>query len=554
MRLIRLTSSSNGEFSNNFNEDIVIQPNSKIGLKSASLSLNDTEINIKGNNREVQVQFIDGENPTTLKLDEKIYNSENDDELLDNLELNLNSAMGASSVVTSGSVLVDNKKIGIEWRVQKTQTGKTSISYLSNPTTQPLAITNSTAINDLTIKSDDITFDNDDGVDGNNLIWSAQGTATASGKNFFIGRRRLAKGLGHFRTQLHRLSDLATQGGDATKAGFSIGLTSRTPSDSMKEVEFDPRSVGLYVPAHNLEYAIVEGGHRKKLAQVIKCNDQGSPSSKPDNDIIEIERVGRTVNMYVYPSTNVGSHDVARVTLGSVVLQDEFANEDLYPFVVFHRGGGTLTDESNSDVTLMNTHWTLSGYDLAEEEFEVRSLLGTVNPHSTNTITNAGELPQYHNGSKSFSSNHIQFGSLDVANFFGFRQRRFPISGGITWSGRETDDYKRDLFVSDFAYNHSNDRTYLVVLDSIALSNYDGMQPDGTGQGQRKSILQVLMNPVGVVTERIVYQTDSPDMMDVSNRQPITLRTIKARIVDDEYNEIDTFGNDVMVLYIEDGK
>ena len=40
MRLIRLTSSSNGEFSNNFNEDIVITPNSKIGLKSASISLN----------------------------------------------------------------------------------------------------------------------------------------------------------------------------------------------------------------------------------------------------------------------------------------------------------------------------------------------------------------------------------------------------------------------------------------------------------------------------------------------------------------------------------
>ena len=53
MRLIRLTTSSDGTFSNNFNEDIIIKPYSKIGLKSASISLNNTEIELKGSDRQV---------------------------------------------------------------------------------------------------------------------------------------------------------------------------------------------------------------------------------------------------------------------------------------------------------------------------------------------------------------------------------------------------------------------------------------------------------------------------------------------------------------------
>ena len=43
-------------------------------------------------------------------------------------------------------------------------------------------------------------------------------------------------------------------------------------------------------------------------------------------------------------------------------------------------------------------------------------------------------------------------------------------------------------------------------------------------------------------------------MMNIYNKNPITLRTLKVRVLDDEFNSIDTFGNDVLVLYVEDGE
>jgi len=155
MRLIRLTSSSNGEFSNNFNEDIVITPNSKIGLKSASISLNESELVLKGNNREVQVKFISGESPTIVRLDEKIYNNDNDSELLTDLELALNSAMGTGNGSTSAPHRTDDKRYGIEWNVKQSPSNKTEISYLVNPAQHPLV----PAYQDFIVKSADIHTD-----------------------------------------------------------------------------------------------------------------------------------------------------------------------------------------------------------------------------------------------------------------------------------------------------------------------------------------------------------------------------------------------------------
>ena len=80
------------------------------------------------------------------------------------------------------------------------------------------------------------------------------------------------------------------------------------------------------------------------------------------------------------------------------------------------------------------------------------------------------------------------------------------------------------------------------------------MQPDGSGEGGRRSILQVLINATGVLTERVVFNAPVPDMMNIYNKDSITLRTLRVRVLDDEFNSIDTFGNDVLVLHIEDGE
>ena len=62
MKLIKLSSPTSGEFENLFNTDILIEPNSKVGLVSASVQLSDKTITIDSTNNllEFRTQKKDG--------------------------------------------------------------------------------------------------------------------------------------------------------------------------------------------------------------------------------------------------------------------------------------------------------------------------------------------------------------------------------------------------------------------------------------------------------------------------------------------------------------
>tara|TARA_R110002096_G_scaffold17866_9_gene61513 strand:+ start:3597 stop:5249 length:1653 start_codon:yes stop_codon:yes gene_type:complete len=550
MKLIRLTSNNNGEFESFFNEDIVIKENAKIGLKSASLSLNDSEIVIKGPNRKIDVSFQVSGSVISVSLDEATYNSQNDADLLTNIQSALNSAMGTGSG-TTGAQFVNDKAIGVEWRVSKnTTTSKTEISYLVNKG-QGALIPSATS---WCVLAKDIQTNYEASVTAEEpmLIWTTNATPTDKGTNFFISKRRLAKGRGHFRTKIYKLGNLAAQGGDINKAGFSMGVTSKKPIDGDTEIRLGVGDIRVVVPAVGAKYTISMGGHIIKTDQTIVCEDPENVNG--DNDVIEIQRVGRQLFVYIYPVTAGGNHQSARVQLFSTTLPAEHQDIDLYPFVTFLQGGGTVEDPdlgTESQVAIQATNWTISGYDLASSE-HTDYIAEPRHAAMSMTLSGLGEAPQYYNGDANVSDNFLQFASLDLANFLGFRNRRVPTTGFLSYSGALASDAISPLYVSDFAFNHSNDRTFLVLLDSIALTSYDGMQNDGRGEGQKKSILSVLMNVDGSMNERVIFNTSSPDMIDISNKQPLTLRTIKIRVVDDEYNSIDTIGNDVLVLYIED--
>ena len=550
MRLIRLTSSSNGEFSNNFNEDIVITPNSKIGLKSASISLNETELVLKGNNREVQVKFITGESPTIVRLDEKIYNNDNDNELLTDLELALNSAMGTGVGSTPAT---NDKRFGIEWNVKQSPSNKTEISYLVNPAQHPLV----PAYQDFIVKSADIHTDMaNDGQDILGLIWSSMSVPTTLGTSFLCSKRRLAKGRGTFRVKLWHLGDLAEQGGDLTKAGFQIGFTTKKPIDGSTQIETDKDGFALHCPAHNEKYVILDNGNRIEKNQLIRCFNDDDPSGTGSNDIIEIMRSGNKVSFFVCPADTDGSpYNDPKVLLQTITLPKEEENKDLFPCIIFHQGGGSASDEDGSKVILQECRWTLSGYDMTPEEYEAHHSIANFIP-VIQPVTATGSVPLHYDQQANFSNNFMIFGSLDVANFLGFTTSRVPSVGSIPYSGGLVSDITRPLYSSEFAYKlkANNDGTYLVLLDSINLNNYDGMQPDGSSTGGRRSILQVLINATGVLTERVVFKAEVPDMMNIYNKDSITLRTLRVRVLDDEFNSIDTFGNDVLVLYVEDGE
>ena len=161
---------------------------------------------------------------------EKIYNNDNDDELLTDLELALNSAMGTGGGSSSSPHTTNDKRYGIEWNVKQSPSNKTEISYLVNPAQHPLT----PAYQSFVVQTSDIHTDMaNDGQDILGLIWSSMSIPTTLGTSFVCSKRRLAKGRGTFRVKLWNLGDLAEQGGDITKCGFQIGFTFKKPIDGL---------------------------------------------------------------------------------------------------------------------------------------------------------------------------------------------------------------------------------------------------------------------------------------------------------------------------------
>jgi hypothetical protein len=52
--------------------------------------------------------------------------------------------------------------------------------------------------------------------------------------------------------------------------------------------------------------------------------------------------------------------------------------------------------------------------------------------------------------------------------------------------------------------------------------------------------------------DRIVYKRENPEMIDIKNVNPISIRSLRARVVDEEYNDISPIGLSVMVILIDD--
>ena len=83
-------------------------------------------------------------------------------------------------------------------------------------------------------------------------------------------------------------------------------------------------------------------------------------------------------------------------------------------------------------------------------------------------------------------------------------------------------------------------------LLNIQIASYDGLT------GQRKSYISIIpqTDKDGVV----IYDASYPVFIDINNSQKLSLRNIKARILNNDGSPISMRGLASLVLLIEDGK
>ena len=307
----------------------------------------------------------------------------------------------------------------------------------------------------------------------------------------------LAKGWGIFRL---KLSNFPANNGDVVLAG----LTSKNPHDNPPSNATDFFTcIEIRDVATNYNF-FPPGG---------VVGDLGF--APLNNDYVEFTIQQGRLKAYSYRNDPA----LPRVEVLNVPYD---GNTSYYPAVCFAAApvGGT------SDPRISTVRFTGDPFELpptddlpADEDF---TGLGAIRPTTQRRTTHQG---------------YLALPSPTVAAFLGYDQSRFPASGtvaiGTTLELVGTNRFSL-LSLAD---------SFIVEMLNMELDSYD------TSQLQRKNILMTI--PEDEQDQRLLYDTEYPIFISLKNKNPITLRNIRARVLREDYSPLTIVGQSTMTLLLE---
>ena len=339
----------------------------------------------------------------------------------------------------------------------------------------------------------------------NNGTWGKE-SGQAGGLDFTtcaINSTYLSRGNGLWRCRVGRLDD----GGDINTSGFYWCLT----TDAVQPARFEEKDVSFGIYATNnggvLQYYTVKDGVRtlNALTPTTPVNPPGA--GYLDNDFLEIAIDGGLVKLNVYQGAAATKTTMASYT---------YNNEPLFPAVVFIGGRGVATCN--------NVRWTPSPWASSLTSSNISDLGTSLPPRpQANPIQS--------------TENFVRFDSLRVANYLGFEYRRLPAGGTTT-----ADDELKFTALKPFAVG-LNVNSYLIQLLNLKVDSYDSLKE------QRENLIAVVPNTN--LNGELDYSPPYPIFLSLMNPNVISVRNIKARIVNNDYTSINMFGLGQINLIIQ---
>lgn len=318
--------------------------------------------------------------------------------------------------------------------------------------------------------------------------------ARADFKGTTVSTRYLSKGNSYFRVKIGAL----TLGGATTidETGFYIGLTKR---------RVDSDLFGLT----NMNYAIrvaVDPGTGTPEYGIQKLDASGTPIGPSPvavpvalTDTLQVGINGGNVVLWVWKDGD---------NTPTVIAEDfVYDNEELYPFLTF-KGA-----RANATVTTPRV---------------------TYSPNSPNPVGELGAPPNQRVIAK--TDNFIQFDSSTLAEYLGYDSRRLPESGVL--QAKEPAFIAQETFKSGIGV-----KGFIVQLLNISLDSYDSFKE------QRENILAVIPSEDG--DGNLVYTPAFPNFIDIMNKDKMTIRNIRARVVNTDYSALSMTGIGQMTFLID---
>jgi hypothetical protein len=483
MRLIRLTTEDpNAIFDNQFKNDIVITPKSKIALKSLSLEVDTSQLESDSSNDKISFQVSTNEGQKDAQLNHLTYDGTTAPQLFNNMDVKMNAQL----TTDSGSA---NDNIGIQIR--------NSINKQTRFQSQFLKARLGEHLDSVVLDKGPRTV-NTSGSTGFKVFKASGGATPISGNEcYFYDSRDICKGGGVLRIKTSLITGLS---GDR----FIVGLTTTNPDTLSNNTPFNLSDV---------KYGI-QAGHSGDKYYPILNGVVGSASSftPATNDITEMGISGGQVVGRIWKTANSNYDDI--------LTPQNYSFEDLYPIIIL-LGRDTEIQLQNLRYTPNPYHsnTTYSGYDLDNE-----GRLGATPPNQGNY----GKETQH----------FLQFEGSSLSSFLGYSNNRIPQSGTQLSTNFTATANKI------FRPNNISD-AFIVEMLNIGLDSYDGETQD------RKSYLSVV--PKSDSSGGVVYDAVYPIFIDINNFQPLSLRNIKCRILNNDLSPVNMLGLSTLSLLIENG-
>ena len=487
MKLIRLYTSgersSEGRlttcsFNNNFQDNLVLPPFSKLAFLNASIDTMETEIVIDNTNNKLSYSLNSGLDKEEVTLTNAVYTKKELDKLLLDMRAQFNNSVFLVEATTGWLGYV-----GLEWNVT-VRLFKVNIEYKRSAL--------ESYEESLDFEGTDIEFDDTTetvGVYNNPTYTSTEYSEVA------MLPVPVAKGFGTIRTQI----DLLERGGTQNLAsnGFVIGfskinLSTIEPSDFTESMITYGLKVSLTNASDPRYITFLDGVGTTVTAGTLTPTYNGE--SDPDNDYLDVSINGSNIQIGVYSSVD----DYVNLTQHPYT-----AEQNLYPFIAFNTG---------SDFTIAsNLAMTPSPYFPLKTKGQ--NLLGSQPPIPPEPALGIGTV--------NFESRNGEVNSIELAKFLGYNQ--ISLSTG--------DIVPEFTFVAQTNFQGANlANSFIVELQNIQLQSYDGFKEG------RKNILYFMSQDSS--DGYLHFEVNTPQPIDLNNKNEILLRNIRARILDDNYTPI----------------
>lgn len=502
-KLIRLTSTdSQCIFDSQYDDDIVLEPDSEIAVQSCTFKTAEM-IEIGSNNNALTATV--GDSVHVVYLTRETYSKKNIRDLLQNMQNKLNRTLR----------LANPKEFGLQYQIMINRDDKVAIDVRQDiEIGQPMYSMSSSAT--AALQNEVEYFNIDEPVSRNDPLVAKNDPnpldisinhATAYGISPWT------KGCGVHR---FRIANMAA----GAQNGLCMGLTKNIAALRDQVLAQADIECAIQITDRTSQYEVKESAAGAFTPSSVTLNQADQTTGPVGNDVLEIAMEAGVIKLRVHTNVAGGTTN----ELGQYSY-DYTTNPDLFPFICLYRDELNIAvDSCNHNVDPYIQRGSFGGETHAHTGLSVIDFPNVVTPVLFKLHTNHERL-----------SDILGFPTQNIYN--------------IT-------DTKVNAIGSSKTYAIVAANNYLIEMLNFPIESYDSFEDynnTGSKRGRANIIACIPINDTSGVSSLgiIQYEPNTPHFISLSNKDKRLFRNIRARIVNDDYSAVDSFGMSTITLLLK---